>query len=242
LTTGARRAAPLNQSVERAARILSFFTPHAPELTLSEITAQLATVKPTAHRYAMALREVGLLRYDSQRAVYSLGPRVIELAAAAMAGLKVVEVAAPHLRQLVTQVNETAVLSVWDGDAPVVVHVEDNTTRLVRIMVRNGTRLPPASAQGRVFTAFGYSDTKMSPGERAEILRCHVAKNSAVVEGIRSIATPLFQERELVATIALVGTSPAIPEDVESPLARVLVATAEVVSAELGFLRIERPA
>ncbi len=57
--------------------------------------------------------------------------------------------------------------------------------------------------------------------------------NSAVVEGIRSIASPLFQERELVATVALVGTSPALPAVVDSPLVRTLVATAEVVSAEL---------
>jgi Amino acid permease len=114
--------------------------------------------------------------------------------------------------------------------------------RLVRIVVRNGTRLPPDSAQGRVFTAFGYSDAKMPTRERAEILRSRLVMKSAVVVGIRSIATPPFQERELVATIALVGTSPSMPANVESPLARTLVATAEVVSAELGVLRGERPA
>jgi DNA-binding IclR family transcriptional regulator len=242
VTASAPRAVPLNQSVERAARILSFFTPAEPELALAQITSRLSTTKPTAHRYAMALREVGLLRYDPRRAVYTLGPRVVELAAAALSGLRVVEIAAAHLRRLVAEVNETAVLSVWDGDAPVVVHVEDNTTRLVRIVVRTGTRLPPGSAQGRVFAAFGYSEYRLPRAEREAIVRTRVAVNSAVIEGIRSVATPLFQERELVATIAIVGTSAAIPEDVAAPLPRRLVETAEVISADLGFLRDDRPA
>ena len=46
------------------------------------------------------------------------------------------------------------VLSVWDGEAPVVVRVDANTGRLVRIVVATGSRLPMDSAQGRVFAAF----------------------------------------------------------------------------------------
>ena len=70
------------------------------------------------------------------------------LAAAAVAGLRVVEVAATHLRRLVGEVNVAVVLSVWDGDAPVVAHVEDNPTRSVRIVVRNRTQLPLSTAHG----------------------------------------------------------------------------------------------
>jgi DNA-binding IclR family transcriptional regulator len=237
-----RRAAPLNQSVERAARILSFFTPSEPELALAEITARLGVTKPTAHRFAMALREVGLLRYDPSRAVYTLGPRVVELAAAAVAGLRVVEIAATHLRALVAEVNETVVLSVGDGDAPVVVHVEDNTTRLVRIVVRNGTRLPMSSAQGQVFAAHGFSDHPIDDVRRESILRSQVAVNSEVVQGIRSVATPLYQEQGLIATLALVGTSAAIPSDPRAPLTRRLVDTANRVSADLGSVREDRRA
>ena len=59
---------PVNQSVERAVRILGFFSAEQPELTLSELTARLGTSKATTHRYTLALRRVGLLRYDSARA------------------------------------------------------------------------------------------------------------------------------------------------------------------------------
>lgn len=240
-----KREAPLNRSVERVARILSFFSPDEPELTLAEITSRLQTAKPTTHRYAMALREVGLLRYDARRAVYTLGPRIVELAASAMAGLRVAEVAGPYLRGLASEVNETAVLSVWGGDAPVVVHVEDNTNKIVRIVVRNGTRLPLRSAQGRVFAAFG-TDAAAAAGftvdELAAVRSSGVALNSHVVEGIASAATPVFQDRELVAAIALVGTVASIPAEADAAPIRRLRNTAELISTQLGFLPVRQQA
>ena len=51
------------QSVERAAKLLGFFTVGRPRLTLSEITARLGVSKATAHRYAMVLRRVNFFIY-----------------------------------------------------------------------------------------------------------------------------------------------------------------------------------
>ncbi|MFI5426318.1 helix-turn-helix domain-containing protein [Aeromicrobium sp. UC242_57] len=65
---------PAIQTVQRAAVILNAFTIRRPQLSLSEITEALGSTKATAHRYAKALREVGLLRYDSASATYTLGP------------------------------------------------------------------------------------------------------------------------------------------------------------------------
>jgi DNA-binding IclR family transcriptional regulator len=137
------------------------------------------------------------------------------------------------------------VLSVWDGESPVVVRVEDNTDRVVRIVVRTGTRLPPSSAQGKVFAAFGAvgpsavrsaGATARDRRELARVRRHRVAVNSQVVQGIRAIATPVFQNTELAAAIAIVGTTAGVPEDPWSPLAAALRDVAEALSAELGFL------
>lgn len=224
--------APVNQSVERAARLLALFSVEEPELTLAELTTRLGTSKATAHRYATALRRAGLLRVTA--AGYTLGPRIVELAATALAGLRIVQVAGPHMERLVAEVNETVVLSVWDGEAPVVVRVDDNTNRLVRINVRTGSRLPLDSAQGKIFRAFA------SGGAGLEDVRATgLAFNARIVEGIAALAAPLFQGEELVAAMALVGTTAAIPDDVRSELARALQQTAARLSAELGFLRPE---
>jgi DNA-binding IclR family transcriptional regulator len=228
--------------------MLGLFTPERPELTLAGITAAMDTSKAATHRYALALRHAGLLRYDTARQVYTLGPRIVELAASALAGLRIIKVAGPHMERLVARVNESVVLSVWDGESPVVVRVEDNTDRVVRIVVRTGTRLPPSSAQGKVFAAFGAvgpsavrraGATARDRRELARVRRHRVAVNSQVVQGIRAIATPVFQNTELAAAIAIVGTTAGVPEDPWSPLAAALRDVAEALSAELGFLPMD---
>lgn len=227
--------APVNQSVERAARLLGLFSVEEPELTLTELTARLGTSKATAHRYVTALRHAGLLR--SSRGVYTLGPRVVELAAAALAGLRIVKVAGPYLERLVEQAGETAVLSIWDGEAPVVVRVEDNVDRLVRISVPTGSRLPLDSAQGKVFRAFLEEGGEVELGD---VRRDRLAFNARVFEGIAALAAPVFQGDEIVATMALVGTTTAIEAGAGSRLARCLSDAAATLSAELGFLPPER--
>src|SRR5687768_3554714 len=137
----AENGSPAIQTVQRAAMILSAFTVSRPRLSLNELTASLGTSKATAHRYTNALRESNLLRYDEREALYSLGPQILTLSAAARAGMPVIGVAGPHMQRLVREVDETVVLSVWDGDTAVVVRVDDNTDRVIRVSVRTGSRL-----------------------------------------------------------------------------------------------------
>jgi IclR family pca regulon transcriptional regulator len=225
-------AAPAIQSVERAARMLGLFTVERPQLTLGELTTRMGMSKATVHRYATALRNAGLLRQTGGS--YTLGPRVVELASVALAGLAVVTVAGPYLERLVGETGETAVLSVWDGEAPVVLRVDANAARLVRIVVTTGSRLPLDSAQGKVFRAF------MLPvaGDRElELVReRRIAHYGAVVEGIGALAAPVFQGAEIVATLALVGTAASIDPDPDARLARALRDAADGLSTELGFV------
>jgi DNA-binding IclR family transcriptional regulator len=227
--------APVNQSVERAAHLLGLFSVDEPELTLGEITARLGTSKATAHRYATALRQAGLLRLSG--GAYTLGPRIVELAATALAGLRIIKVAGPYLERLVSELNETAVISIWDGEAPVVVRVDDNTDRLVRINVRTGSRLPPDSAQGKVFRAH-IADEEAD--RLMDVREAGLAYTGRVVEGIAALAAPVFQGEEIVAAMALVGTTAAISSDPDSAMAHALCDAAAGLSAELGFLPHER--
>jgi len=229
-------APPINQSVERAAAMLSYFTVDEPELTLAELTSKLGTSRATTHRYAMALRRVGLLRYDRPRAVYTLGPRIVELATSALAGLRIIKVAGPYMERLVDEVNETVVLSIWDGESPIVVRVADNTDRIVHLVVRTGSRLARSdSAQGKVFLAFGGDGSELNARELQRILDSAIAVNTQTRDGIRAVATPVFQDREAIAAMAVVGTIPNLPESETSKLAVRLRRTAEQLSAELGF-------
>lgn len=235
---GREEATPTIQSVERAAQILGFFTVSRPRLTLAELTARLGLSKATAHRYAMALRQVNLLRYDPTAGEYTLGPQVLVLAAAARASLPIITVAGPLMEELVGEVNETAVLSVWDGEAPVVVRVDDTTERVIRVSVRAGARLSPfGAAQGRVFCAFlpeasvpGLSENlAQSPelrNELDEIKDTGIGTNFSELYGVRTIAAPVFADGKIIAVLALVGTSATLPADMNSPTANALRRTA----------------
>ncbi|MER6174471.1 IclR family transcriptional regulator [Streptosporangium sp. NPDC001681] len=237
---------PAIQTVQRAAMILSAFTVSRPHLTLNQLTASLGTSKATAHRYTKALRESNLLRYDEREALYSLGPQILTLSAAARVGMPVIGIAGPYMQRLVREIDETVVLSVWDGDTAVVVRVDDNTDRTIRVSVRMGSRLSRTeSAQGRVFCAFlppedvpGLeAQLAASPELRQELVKIredNISANTPSVNGVRSIASPVFRGPVLLAAMAIVGTTSSVPAGTHSPLAEALRQTAAEVTAELG--------
>jgi IclR family pca regulon transcriptional regulator len=237
------------QSVARAAEILSFFTVGRPRRSLSEITARLGVSKATAHRYTVALRQANLLRFDPGTSEYTLGPTVLTLAGAAGAGLPIVAIAGTHMEALVRRVNETVVLSVWDGEQPVVVRVDDNPERLVRISIHTGSRLTPfRSSQGKVFCAFLPEDEvpglkramRREPSLATAIRnarRDRLVVASGVEPGIRAIAAPVFHAGRIMATVAIVGTDASVPESRTSPMAKALVETAAALSREFGTVQ-----
>lgn len=243
---GRDAAAPTIQTVQRAALILGSFTVGKPQMSLNEITARLGASKATAHRYTKALRAANLLRYDERTALYSLGPQVLTLAATARAGLPIVAAAEPYMEELCQQLNETIVLSIWDGETATVVRSVDNTDHIIRISVRTGSRLDLiTSAQGRVFCAFLADDqvpslrrhTRRSPELLQELdeIRTHgLSVNSPAINGVRTIAAPIFEGESISGAMAVVGTTVSIPDDVESPMAKALWETANALSQRLG--------
>ena len=126
--------------------------------------------------------------------------------------------------------------SIWDGDSPIVVRVDDNTDRVVHIVVRTGSRLPrTTSAQGKVFLAFSAEAEGLGTKEAARVRDTRIAINTQNEDGIRAIATPIFQDRDCVATMAVVGTIANLPGKENAPLCVRLRETADVLSTELGF-------
>lgn len=177
--------------------------------------------------------------------LYSLGPQVLTLAAAVRAGHPIIGASGPFLEELVRTVNETVVLSVWDGEGPIVVRVDDNANRLVRISIRAGSRLSLESAQGRLFCAF--LDLEDVPGlsarlrrsrelraELEEIRARRLATNTPQATGVRTIAAPVFEESGITAAIAIVGTTVTVPPGAGSAMAGALARTAAAMTRELG--------
>lgn len=232
------------QAVERAATVLSAFEPSAPRLTLGELTAALGVSKATAHRYTKALRDANLLRFDALTGTYSLGSQVLLLSAVVRAGLPILEVAAPAMRDLVRRGGHTAVLSVWDDGAPLVVAVDDDTGQLVRVRIGVGVRLSPfRSAQGRVFCAHlsagrvpglaqRLRDEPAFAGVLSNVRRDRLAVNVPGPDGVRAIAAPVDGPRgAVVAALAVVGTASGLDGDVDGDLAGLVSSAAAALSS-----------
>lgn len=223
------------RSVQRAAKVLELFEGGRSDLNLSEITRMLGFTRPTAHRYCMALRAVGLLRYAPDTGTYGLGSRLIELGAVALQAYPVVIKADPYLHELVERVKHTAVMTVWDSFAPVVARVNDNTGGNVRISVRVGTRLPLLeSAQGSIYLAYSASIrdqfertvTGDSLGDDLGKVRARGYSVHSLTAGMLTVAVPVFSRGAVVATIASIGTSAEMSDKIKM-LAKELKRTAE---------------
>lgn len=224
------------QSIDRAASILTMFTVANPRLSLSDMSTRLNLSRATGYRYVSALRKAGLVRYDELSGMYTLGTRVLEMATIALAGLPVIAVAEPILARLVAETGETAVLSIWDGESPVVVRSNDNSTRSITVRVREGYRLGPTSAQTKIFMAAGTSLRttngvvhSLGAAEAKRILAHPALIHTNRELGIRTIAAPVYFGDKITAVMAIVGTTATVPDDIASRhVARLVAATREV--------------
>src|SRR6478735_4986783 len=66
-------------SVRKALELLTAFSVHDPEWSLSAVARRLGLPKSTAHNLLRTLQSFDLVHQDSERRTYRLGPRALEL-------------------------------------------------------------------------------------------------------------------------------------------------------------------
>lgn len=238
------------QVIERLARVLEVFAVNRRQMKVRELASALHLRRSTAHRYLASLARAGFLRSEGEGS-YALGPLLIQLGAAAVSGVQIVEIAEKYLLQLAEEAQETAVLSLWSGNCPVVVRVREPQAKLVQLHIRLGAMLPLDSAQGHLYLAFHpdrqrvqqllaqFPETQRREMERGitDARKHGVFVNSRVAEGIRAVAAPVFDHELIAGTIAFVGTLSSIPTDADSGLAEALKHAAGKLSRDLGRAR-----
>ena len=112
-------AVPLNQSVEKALGVLHAFGGQRRALNLAEIAAAAAITKSSAQRFTNTLEQLGYLQRDVHSKRWVLGPRVLTIGYAYLAGHTLIEAATSHLLQLNVATGESVSLSEPDGTAMV---------------------------------------------------------------------------------------------------------------------------
>lgn len=112
---------PLNQSVDKALAVLHAFGSEQRALNLAAIAAAAGITKSSAQRFTNTLQQLGYLRRDPLARGWVLGPRVLTIGYAYLAGHGIIEAATSHLVQLNAASGESVSLSEPDDTSMVYV-------------------------------------------------------------------------------------------------------------------------
>jgi DNA-binding IclR family transcriptional regulator len=237
------------QAVQRVGQLLALFTVNRPRLTVAEAASLVGLNRSTVSRYFGSLVLAGVLeRARDEQAAYQPGPLLMQLGAVAQGQRRVLDLAPSHMRRLSRETGLTTVLSLLGPTGPVVSLVSEVGTGPILITVRVGTTLAMDSAQGQLFLRFSADREAMASywdgldpttrrrveAEVAEVGAVGTAQVRAPV-GMSILAAPVFDDHDVAATIAVVGT-PAGDTGIAAALRR----AAFGITAELGGTEVWR--
>src|SRR4051812_883107 len=82
-----------------------------------------------------------------------MGPLLVGVASLLHSGFPSLDTASAVMRDLAVEVEETVLLCVWNGQAPTVLHVCEQSRRATRITIAVGTELPPTCSAARLLSS-----------------------------------------------------------------------------------------
>ncbi|GGC12257.1 IclR family transcriptional regulator [Novosphingobium endophyticum] len=244
-------------TLDLALRVLEFLALASEPKALAEIAAEFAASKATIYRHLVTMQRHGFVRQDSRTGRYSAGIKLIVLGEAQRGRLDVVTAAHPHLIHLRDSTGQATTLSALVDDDLVVLELIEGRS-IIDFSTRPGTKLAlHASAHGKIWLAFGplglLESTVSSPLDswtsatltnpaalRREIgmvrSRGWASAPEEVMPGVNALSAPVFDHRsQLVAAVAIVGSTQAISARPNRELVEQVVACARTISLELGW-------
>ena len=133
-------------TVGKALDVLDMVATKGRPVRFTELLADAAYPKATLYRFLHTLTNQGMLAYDADRQMYSLGVRLVRLAHAAWAQSSLAPIARPWLDRLSAQTGETIHLAQLD-QAQVLYVDKRNAARPVEMFAQAG-KVGPAYCTG----------------------------------------------------------------------------------------------
>lgn len=103
------------QALSHGLEVLRCFTEAQPTLTNSALARMTGMPRSSISRLTHTLVKLGFLEYDSQGGTYRLGLCVLSMQPAALAGARVTEDIAPHMRELANELGARVLLTVYES-------------------------------------------------------------------------------------------------------------------------------
>jgi DNA-binding IclR family transcriptional regulator len=249
---------PMVSSVVKALEVLQAFDQGNPSLSIGQISSRLAMPKSSTHRLVATLERQGFLTRDLGGGKYRLGPKLLQLASAALAGLDLRQAARSHLERLSRELGDTVHLAVLD-DGEVIYIDKIESPRRVQMISHVGGRAPAhCTGLGKAMLAHcseqeirhiaarrGLKSYTPATLTNVEELLAHLAtvrwRGYAIDQGehesmVRCVAAPIrdYQGRVVAAVSATTVIASWAPAHLEAMVARVLETT-RAISASMGW-------
>lgn len=246
------------QVLDRAVEVLNAVAQEGPELSVTELAAQLRLRRSTAHRLVMVLECNNFLQRDAVTGKCRLGPRLMQLGLVALSRLDLSHLSQPHLKRLVDEVEETAHLGLLT-DSEVISIVNVQCRHPLRFPSTVGAKSPVhCTSQGKAILAFSPPEvvhavlehgplklftrnTVTSKARFLEELREIREQGYAIDDeeyeiGLRCIAAPVRDvSGEVIAALSIAGPAFRMGDDRIEALSAAVMHAAARVSSSIGF-------
>jgi len=138
-------------SLERGLTVIEILANHADGLTLTEVAEKASLTRAGARRFLLTLVASGYAAQDGRR--FLLTPKLLSQARTWLEGVSLWDYAAPFMRSLAADLNESCSAAIL-ADTDVVYVARVPGERIISIALHVGTRLPAyCTAMGRVLLA-----------------------------------------------------------------------------------------
>jgi IclR family transcriptional regulator, acetate operon repressor len=135
---------------------------------VSELSRVTGTPKSSVQRCLVTLQQAGWLRVvDSEHARWGLTMKALTLGLRSAGEQDLRELAAPAIRSLAAETDETVLLGLRDGEEYLIVAREDST-QLIRVFMEVGTRVPLGASTGGVSIIARLDDDEIEELLRSE--------------------------------------------------------------------------
>jgi len=248
------------QSVERVLNIIEALAEHGSPMNLGDLADKVGLKPSTTHRLLNTLLVRGFVDQDDDSR-YKLSLKLFYIGNAAAYSTDVKAMAAPFMRELLEQCNETVNLAVLDNYQVVYIdQMESNNIVIVKMFARVGNRGPAhCTGSGKVllaalsqeelshyldttrlerFTKDTITDPKLLAKELARVAREGYALDLGERDDeVRCVAAPIkSHEGRVVAAISVSGPSMRMtPSYISNELIPIVKDVALRLSRKLGY-------
>ncbi len=246
-------------NLRNACRVLKLLREHPAGLKASDLARTLRIPVTTTMRIMATLQIEGLAGKTEGR--YALGPALIHLGSAALAGTDIRKAALPLLSRLTLVTGETSHLAVPCNERSLIIAVQDSPHPLRAVSPAGFLTDLHSSSTGKVFLAYLYREqyprfeamrspfrhTDRTLTRRADIereikttlTRGYSIDNEECHTGVRCVAAPIYSsDGTVVAAIGITAASVRMDDRRLAEVAASVCAVAEEASALLGYSKV----